>query len=179
MFFPFRGVFSSISLIIGAACGIYLKVPTKVISIIMAFGAGALLFALSIEIYGIAICQFENGGHTDRIPMLLLAVGSVLGAIMFSVTNYLVETKGGVFRTIEWDNDWVSSVLGVCFPKFRRSESFHDPDDSTAPNIAVSDSTEPATSEDPLIRSSRYRSTMSGYGRECTPMHAGLRFSSC
>lgn len=110
-FFLARGIFSALSLLIGAVCGIYWRVSKRTNSVFMAFGAGALLFALSNEIYGHALCEYEVLDEKDMLPMIMLALGSTFGAIFFSISNYLVETRGAIFRAIEWRNEWVAEVV--------------------------------------------------------------------
>eukprot|EP00961_Rhodomonas_salina_P018382 247099-Rhodomonas_salina.1 len=57
------GLISAISLPIGAFIGLYKKPPAKVSATMMSFGAGALLFALSIELFGRTIAQKEHFEH--------------------------------------------------------------------------------------------------------------------
>jgi len=47
----FWGIISAISLPIGALVGLIAKPGRKITSALMAFGAGALLFALTIELF--------------------------------------------------------------------------------------------------------------------------------
>ena len=44
------GLLSASSLLIGAALGVYVKAPKRVVAAVMAFGAGALIESLAIEL---------------------------------------------------------------------------------------------------------------------------------
>jgi len=66
----------------------------------LAFGAGALLFAITIELYGNAIFEHEESGSDDKLPMILLAIGSLLGSALFSGSNYVIEHQDKVKRKI-------------------------------------------------------------------------------
>ena len=52
------GVMCSISLLIGALIGIYFKIPKRIVGLMAAFGAGALLSALAIELVAPSIDAF-------------------------------------------------------------------------------------------------------------------------
>jgi zinc transporter ZupT len=95
-----RGIVSSVSLPIGAVLGMYLKVSRRVNSALLAFGAGALLFAITIELYGHAICEYEQKVDKDKLPMILLAVGSLIGSALFSGSNYVIEHQSNLRRKI-------------------------------------------------------------------------------
>jgi CRP-like cAMP-binding protein len=59
------------------------------VAFLMAFGAGALLAALTLDLVGVALAlgQFDS-----------LAVGMVAGGILFAVLNQLVNNQGGFLR---------------------------------------------------------------------------------
>jgi len=65
----FWGFVSGGALVIGAAIGYYIKVPTKVIAGVMAFGSGVLISALSFELMAEA---FEQTGLTATATGFLL-----------------------------------------------------------------------------------------------------------
>ena len=121
-----RGVASSVSLPIGALLGIYLKVSRRVNSALLAFGAGALLFAITIELYGHAICEHENSGSDDKLPMILLAVGSLIGSALFSGTNYVIEHQSNLKSKIIIKPTLMLASARSNLSKFgRRTSSFN------------------------------------------------------
>jgi len=93
-------VISSLSLPVGALLGIYLRISRRTNSALLAFGAGALLFAITIELYGNAIFEHEESDSDDKLPMILLAIGSLLGSALFSGSNYVIEHQDKVKRKI-------------------------------------------------------------------------------
>jgi len=50
-----------VSLPLGALISFFFKISKKWNCALLAFGSGSLLFALTIEIYGEALCSFEEG----------------------------------------------------------------------------------------------------------------------
>lgn len=65
----FWGLVSAVSLPLGALAGIRWRPHSKVVSTLMAFGAGALLFALSVELLG------EVPDLVDEMGYLALVAG--------------------------------------------------------------------------------------------------------
>ena len=57
----FWGAVSAVSLPLGAALGLWSRPPRKVLSGLMAFGGGALLFALTLELFSHAIDEAGDG----------------------------------------------------------------------------------------------------------------------
>jgi len=85
----FFGLISAASLPLGSLAGMFWTPRDKVIAALMAFGGGALLSALTIDLVGNAL---RKG---DFYP---LAFGCILGGILFVVLNQLVNKKGGFLR---------------------------------------------------------------------------------
>lgn len=83
------GGVSGLALIIGAIVGYFVNLPHKVISSIMAFGAGVLISALSFELMAKAT---EQGG------LLYSVSGFACGVLIYSLANYLVAHNGGLHR---------------------------------------------------------------------------------
>ncbi|CAM5681977.1 hypothetical protein SAFG77S_08275 [Streptomyces afghaniensis] len=72
------GLVAGSALLLGAALGYGLRVPQKVIAIVMAFGAGVLLSAVSFELVGEA---YEQAGLAPA------AVGTLVGALAYTGGN--------------------------------------------------------------------------------------------
>jgi len=84
------GTLSGISLPIGACLGIYFSpVKDKVCALMMAFGAGALLFAVTVELYGHALHQVASG-HLGLHEMFTTIICALLGgAFYLSINQWL------------------------------------------------------------------------------------------
>lgn len=83
------GILCTLSLPIGALLGIWLKPGKRITAAFMAFGAGALLSALALEL---VVPAFE---HTGFWP---LAAGSVSGGLVFIILNQLLNGTGAFLR---------------------------------------------------------------------------------
>ncbi|MDB5196913.1 MAG: Zinc transporter, family [Flaviaesturariibacter sp.] len=85
----FWGLVSGSALLIGAAIGYWVKVPRKIIALIMAFGSGVLISALAFDLMEEA---YERGGFDST------AIGFVAGAAIYSFANYLLARQGAKHR---------------------------------------------------------------------------------
>lgn len=83
------GLLSGSALVIGAVIGFRLNVPRKMVALIMAFGSGVLISALSFELMEEA---FEHGGIVGT------AIGFVAGAGIFTVANLILARQGAKHR---------------------------------------------------------------------------------
>ncbi|MCK4644554.1 cyclic nucleotide-binding domain-containing protein [bacterium] len=83
------GLFSAISLPIGSIIGLTTHPKEKITSALMAFGGGALLFALTIEI-------IAHSFH--EVGFLPVAIGAVTGGILYEILNHGLNKIGAFFR---------------------------------------------------------------------------------
>ncbi|MFC1857309.1 cyclic nucleotide-binding domain-containing protein [Thermodesulfobacteriota bacterium] len=83
------GLISAASLPLGAITARFWIPKQRVVAAMMAFGAGALLSALTIDLVGEALKKGE---------FYPLAAGCILGGALFVVLNQLVNNKGGFLR---------------------------------------------------------------------------------
>jgi ZIP family zinc transporter len=83
------GLFAGSSLLLGAAAGYFLGLPKPLIALIMAFGAGALISAVSFELTEEA---YAIGGG-DAV-----ALGLGAGAITFFAGDWWIDRMGGAMR---------------------------------------------------------------------------------
>lgn len=83
------GILSALSLPLGALTLIVWKPGEKAVAGLMAFGGGALLAALTIDLVGNAL------DHGQFYP---LAAGCALGGIFFVALDQLINSKGGFLR---------------------------------------------------------------------------------
>lgn len=90
---------SMISMIIGTAIGVYAKPTQRVTAIIMAFGTGALIQALSIEL---AMKGANRLIHTAMLSnvdaWIWVASGFVLGGLIYYLANKWLDKKGASIR---------------------------------------------------------------------------------
>lgn len=85
----FYGLISAATLPLGAALGVIWRPPDRVLAFLLAFGGGALLAALTIDL----IAPGVNRGHFEHIAM-----GAIIGGFLFKLLDYLVNRKGGYLR---------------------------------------------------------------------------------
>ncbi|MDY0908479.1 zinc permease [Microbacterium sp. CFBP9034] len=76
------GAIASSALIIGAAIGIWFRLPKRLLAMLLAFAAGALITALSFELFE---DSYERGG------IWLAAIGLLVGAVVFTVLSALLD----------------------------------------------------------------------------------------
>jgi len=77
------------ALVLGAGIGLLARPPQRVIALIMAFGAGVLISALTFELTEEA---FRRGGTVS------VAAGLVVGALAFFTADFMVDRRGGADR---------------------------------------------------------------------------------
>jgi len=116
----FWGFISASSLILGAALGIW-RLPSKVVrAALMAFGGGALIEALSIELFAHIIAKARGGhggdsshGEIDR-PLVFLALGSALaGGLIFAALDRALSSQGAFLRKAATVQAYVSRLRGA------------------------------------------------------------------
>lgn len=83
------GLVAGCALLLGAGLGYGLRVPQKVIALVMAFGAGVLLSAVSFELIDEA---YDQGGLGPA------AVGTLAGAAAYTVGNLWLARRGARHR---------------------------------------------------------------------------------
>ncbi|HET8709058.1 MAG TPA: hypothetical protein VFL85_02125 [Candidatus Saccharimonadales bacterium] len=105
------GLAAAASLLVGALLAMRLRLPKKIIGVIMAFGVGVLVSAIAFELTEEA---FRTAGAS-----LSLAVGLGLGALTFFVGDWAIDRMGGHHRKSSErpkrandDNSGLAIVLG-------------------------------------------------------------------
>lgn len=83
------GLLAGGALVVGAAIGYAVRLSPRSVAGVMAFGAGVLISALSFELMAEA---FSQGGARAT------ALGFTLGAVVYSVANWLVGLRGAKHR---------------------------------------------------------------------------------
>lgn len=83
------GVAAALALPIGSFVGLHSRLSHRFSSGLLAFGAGTLIFALAVEIVGDAL---ERSGFGP------LAAGLILGGVVFTGLNQIVNDRGAFLR---------------------------------------------------------------------------------
>lgn len=92
------GFLSATSLNIGSVIGVsYLPRP-KLRAVLMSFGGGALLFALSIELFGNVLHASEQ--NDDKIPVVVMEVSATVGGVFFAMLNRALNNHGAATRKV-------------------------------------------------------------------------------
>ena len=91
------GIVSAVSLLIGAAMGLWLRPKKKINAVFMAFGAGALLFALTIELFGHVPHHVEEFGLGS---LYAAVIGAILGGVIFDFLNSMLNNQGAFLRKL-------------------------------------------------------------------------------
>lgn len=101
------GGLSAASLPLGSAIGLVARLKPTVIATLAAFGAGALIAALSVELVAPTVEGLNQSGHSghsgaDRAAAIFgfwaLIGGAILGGLLFVLLDQLVSARGGFLR---------------------------------------------------------------------------------
>ncbi|HEU0285492.1 MAG TPA: ZIP family zinc transporter [Nocardioidaceae bacterium] len=96
----FWGAVGASSLLIGALIGLLVRLPSVVIGLVLGFGAGTLISAVSFELTEEAYAQ----GGADAV-----VIGLALGALAYYLGDYAVEKHGAMQRMSSVDSKAVSA----------------------------------------------------------------------
>lgn len=96
----FWGALSAVSLPLGAVLGLRFRPARKITSGLMAFGGGALLFALTIELFGHVLHVASDAhGHIQQPGFVLVTMAAaVVGGLLFQGLDHLLNSQGGFLR---------------------------------------------------------------------------------
>lgn len=101
------GIASAVSLPAGAMLGLWWRPQARINSAFMAFGAGALLFALTIELFAHIPHYVESHGY----KAIFVAVGGAIsGGLLFTLLNKLLNTRGAFMRNLSNARNYVSRL---------------------------------------------------------------------
>lgn len=85
----FWGAVGGFALVVGALIGLYVRVSSRVIGLVMAFGGGVLISAVAFELIAESIDDERLGA---------VAVGMALGALTFFGGDWVLDHRGGEER---------------------------------------------------------------------------------
>ncbi len=94
MAFLFGGL-SALSLPLGAVFGLWFNPGLRLTAAVMAFGAGALLCALALELVVPALEHFPD---RPLEGFKWLAIGAMIGCLLFIALDHLLSSMGGYLR---------------------------------------------------------------------------------
>lgn len=83
------GFVGGFALLIGAIWGLFAPTSSRVVGLIMGFGAGVLMSAVAFEL---TLEAFEGAGHMATVA------GLVAGAVVFFVGDWMIDARGGARR---------------------------------------------------------------------------------
>ncbi|MDJ0851565.1 MAG: cyclic nucleotide-binding domain-containing protein [Myxococcota bacterium] len=95
------GGLSAISLPMGSIAGLVARFRSLTLSVLAAFGAGALLAALSVELVAphVSALQAGRSGHDEaQLAFFALMIGAVGGGVAFVLLDQVVNAYGGFLR---------------------------------------------------------------------------------
>jgi zinc transporter ZupT len=102
------GGLSAISLPLGSLLGLTWKPSPKITAVFTAFGGGALLAALSIELVAPTVMMVVGQGHSGDLissdhavtKMVSLIIGCMAGGLFFFFLNEALNSRGGYLRKV-------------------------------------------------------------------------------
>jgi len=101
------GIISSISLPLGSVVALWKDPGEKVCAFLMAYGGGALLFALTLELFAEAV-------NEESIPnskiMIVVCPAAIAGGLLFIVINRFVNNWGSFLRKFSTKAQYVASL---------------------------------------------------------------------
>src|SRR5690349_7085487 len=83
------GLFAASSLVMGAALALKVRIPRRILGLIMAFGVGVLISAVSFELIEGAFQTYGQIASAWHI-----AVGLLAGALTFFIGDSLISRMG-------------------------------------------------------------------------------------
>jgi len=100
------GTLSAISLPLGSALGLVWKPPAKIIAAMTAFGGGALIAALTVELVAPTALGVVAASHSQDAEayhhatqhLISMIIGAIIGGLLFISLDAIVNSKGGFLR---------------------------------------------------------------------------------
>ncbi len=95
------GALSAVSLPLGSWVGLRFRFSSRMISFLVAFGAGALLAALSVELIApttLALVDGHSGGHDQTAAFLAMILGCIVGGLLYVFLDKMLNKSGGFLR---------------------------------------------------------------------------------
>lgn len=99
------GGLSAVSLPLGSLVGLTLRPPLTLAAVLAAFGAGALIAALAVELVAPTVEEAAHG-HAELEAFWALVVGSIVGGVAFVALDRLIASRGGFLRKLSTTITW-------------------------------------------------------------------------
>lgn len=102
------GGLSAASLPLGSVAGLVLQPRAATAAVLAAFGAGALIAALSVELVAPTVAALgQSSDHGSEVAAFwALALGAIVGGLLFAVLDRLVAERGGFLRKASTAISW-------------------------------------------------------------------------
>jgi CRP-like cAMP-binding protein len=92
------GLLTTSSSIFGAALGLYVPLSKRMLACVLAFAAGALISALTIELAFEGAQELHRQGFDANAAWGFIASGFALGSIIYYFTSLFLDQKGAAIR---------------------------------------------------------------------------------
>ncbi|MBN9085654.1 MAG: cyclic nucleotide-binding domain-containing protein [Reyranella sp.] len=92
------GLFTTSSVMLGAAMGLHLNFSRRFLACILAFAAGSLIAALAIELGFEGAHALTAHGNDVHLAWIKVAGGFAIGAVVYYVCALFLEQKGAALR---------------------------------------------------------------------------------
>ena len=92
------GLVTTSSSLLGAAIGLYVRFPRRVLAVILAFAAGSLISALAIELAYESARQLHHRAFGMQSAWAFVGGGFALGAIIYYCVTLFLEKHGAAVR---------------------------------------------------------------------------------
>jgi zinc transporter ZupT len=92
------GLLTTSSSIFGAALGLYVPLSKRMLACVLAFAAGALISALTIELAFEGAQELHQQGFDANAAWGFIASGFALGSIIYYFTSLFLDQKGAAIR---------------------------------------------------------------------------------
>ena len=101
------GGLSAVSLPLGSAVWLALRPSLSTAAVLAAFGAGALIAAVTIELVAPTVQHIgESGGHAGAAAFWILAAGALAGGLLFVAVDRALASRGGFLRKVSTAIGW-------------------------------------------------------------------------
>src|SRR5580704_2955852 len=92
------GFITTSSSLVGAALGLYVRIPKRVLGALLAFAAGSLISALAIDLAYSHALELHDEGYSPGQAWLFIAGGFALGASLYFLGSRFLERRGAAVR---------------------------------------------------------------------------------
>jgi CRP-like cAMP-binding protein len=92
------GLFTTSSVMMGAALGLYFNISRRLLACILAFAAGSLIAALAIELGFEGAHALAAHGNNVHFAWAKVAGGFAIGAVVYYICSLFLEQKGAALR---------------------------------------------------------------------------------